>query len=58
MVEEVTVRRVHINKVGVHPVPEHLDHLFRALPCAKAVVHKNAGKLLPDSLDQQGRDYR
>ena len=47
------VHRVHIDQVGVHLVPEHLDDLLRLTLAQQAVVHMDTGQLLANGFDEQ-----
>ena len=48
------VNRIHIHKVGVHLMAEHLHHLLRLPLAQKPMVHVDAHQLFADGLDQQG----
>ena len=47
------VNGIHIDQVGVHLVPEYLDHLLRLALAQQAMVHMDTGQLLANGLDEQ-----
>jgi hypothetical protein len=51
------IHGVHIDEVGVHLVPEHLNDLLGLALAEQTVVHVNADELLADGFDEQSGDY-